>query len=97
MSTSNQAVEAIFFAALEQPDAGAFGSNGHLVELLALRAVAPRAAAQRLCVFHAGRRSFRPLLRGRSSRSARTATTPVGHNFSSQLSEVLALASEPED
>src|SRR5262245_12688070 len=45
------------------------------VELLALQAVAPRAGAQRFDQLHAGRCSFGPLLRGPSSRSARTATT----------------------
>ncbi len=50
-------------------------ASGILVERLALRAVAPRATVQRLC-WQMGvvGRSFRPLLRGRSSRSARTAT-----------------------
>jgi hypothetical protein len=48
-----------------------------LVELLALRAVTARTAAQRFCHGDDCRGLGRPLWRGRSSRSARTATTSM--------------------
>ena len=61
---------------------GATGSGGQMVERLALRAVATRAAAQRFLPGATGG-PFRPLERRRSSRSARTATTQADRHFRS--------------
>jgi hypothetical protein len=59
--------------------------GGRRVELLALRAVATRAAAQPFGLVERSAKSVPPAGRGRSSRSARTATTEIARHFNSHF------------